>query len=560
MRSLPQSSGQTPPLGRIPSCGRIGRRLWLWTLAMVLLNLAWRALRYGLAFPLWGDESMLAINLLDHGYTEMFQPLSYKQICPAGFLWIELTCVRLAGFSEWVLRGWPFLSGVLAVVMFCRLALRLFPARPALLAVALLSASYYPVRHGVEFKPYGPDLFWSMTLLTLGVSLLESRRSRKLWFAFASTCMVAVWCSYPSVFVAGGMLGCIAIRALRTGDRRVWLPWCLTGAVLGASFLGAVTLVANRQAAHVSHNWDAEMWKIGFPPWSAPWKIPYWLVEVHCGRMMAYPVGSRSFGSAGTFVLLVAGAWSLLRSSERERWTGLVLLSPFAMGLIAAFANRYPYGGTARTMMYLTPSICLLAGYGLFELLRSLLRPRQVPTGIRVAVAVCVVIALGGMIRDVLKPYKTVADAMVRDEVQRLLRESDASDRLIVVNAITPLPGIEYRLAGGLTISSFDYYLRAQDKCAVEFAPPVPDVVTPRSGDLVAVLHHSDKFPLPAEPVQKYLAQLRSRFGEPEFEERALDAVESLRIYRFPHPAARPNRAIEAFATAERDGDSHRRR
>ncbi len=40
--------------------------------------------------------------------------------------------------------------------------------RAALLAVGVFAASYYPVRHGTEVKPYATDLLASILLTALG--------------------------------------------------------------------------------------------------------------------------------------------------------------------------------------------------------------------------------------------------------------------------------------------------------------------------------------------------------------------------------------------------------
>ena len=94
--------------------------------------------------------------------------------------------------------------------------------------------------------------------------------------------------------------------------------------------------------------------------------MPLWLLDMHTGTMMAYPVGDKHGGSVVTFLLVVAGAWALYRQDRKAILA--MLLAPFALGLLAAVLGKYPYGGTARTMQYVAPSICLLMGLGMAEL------------------------------------------------------------------------------------------------------------------------------------------------------------------------------------------------
>jgi hypothetical protein len=36
-----------------------------WVLILLAAGVAWRLVRYGLGFPLWGDEAALMLNLVD---------------------------------------------------------------------------------------------------------------------------------------------------------------------------------------------------------------------------------------------------------------------------------------------------------------------------------------------------------------------------------------------------------------------------------------------------------------------------------------------------------------
>src|SRR6516162_461317 len=75
----------------------INRLCW----AFVVLGLAIRLTRYLVMYPIWHDEAFLAVNFLDRDYRDLLRPLEYSQVAPVCFLWIELTAVRIFGFSEW---------------------------------------------------------------------------------------------------------------------------------------------------------------------------------------------------------------------------------------------------------------------------------------------------------------------------------------------------------------------------------------------------------------------------------------------------------------------------
>ena len=52
------------------------------------------------------------------------RPLDYGQVCPLFFLWLELTAVKVFGFSEWSLRLIPTVCSVASVFLFAHMARR----------------------------------------------------------------------------------------------------------------------------------------------------------------------------------------------------------------------------------------------------------------------------------------------------------------------------------------------------------------------------------------------------------------------------------------------------
>ena len=49
------------------------------TLIAVGSGLVWRTVRYALAFPLWGDEAYVAINLITRDFAGLARPLEYSR-------------------------------------------------------------------------------------------------------------------------------------------------------------------------------------------------------------------------------------------------------------------------------------------------------------------------------------------------------------------------------------------------------------------------------------------------------------------------------------------------
>src|SRR5262249_48344438 len=114
-------------------------------LALVLLGVAARLLRYGLRFPVWGDEAFIGLSLIDRDYLGLTRQLECRQVALLLFLWAQRAAVDCLGTSECALRLVPLLAGIGALVLFWRLAWLTLPPLPATFATGLLAVSRWPI-------------------------------------------------------------------------------------------------------------------------------------------------------------------------------------------------------------------------------------------------------------------------------------------------------------------------------------------------------------------------------------------------------------------------------
>ncbi|HEX5445425.1 MAG TPA: glycosyltransferase family 39 protein, partial [Pirellulales bacterium] len=253
------------------------QRQLIW--AFVALGLAARAVRYLLRFPLWEDECFLACNFIDQTYAGLLRPLNYHQVAPLGFLWIELSFVKLLGFHEAALRLFAFAASVGSVLLFRQLVGRLLSGTAAVLAVAVFCVSYSGIRYAAEAKPYGPDQFMALVLLALAVEWWRRPEQRR-WLPLLIVAVPAAVCvSYPAVFVAGGLSVWMA-AVMIAERRRGWLVWLVLNAVLFVSF-AAVFLLASQNQAAAELGYMQNFWKEHLPSLTSPLHFAWWLLVTH---------------------------------------------------------------------------------------------------------------------------------------------------------------------------------------------------------------------------------------------------------------------------------------
>ena len=507
-------------------------------LGLLLLGLGWRGLRYGLGFPLWGDEALLTSTLMSRDFPGMLRPLDYLQIAPLGFMWAELTAVRVLGFSEYALRAIPFLCGIASMLLFWRFAVRIADRRGALLAVAFLAASYYPVRHAAEVKPYAVDLLVSLAITYLAWIVSRNPSAITHWAGLIFLAALGPWISYPFVFVAAAAGVYLLSGLLRPARPKAIAGCILYCAVLTLSFLSMYLLYGRAQAETAPHLVTHKMWVGAFPPLERPWELPLWLIKVHTGNMMAYPIGGRSGRSALTLALVLVGTVATWRRSRR---TLLLLLGPLVLTFIAAAVKRYPYGTSARVSLYMGPAFCLLGGVGLRSVLGRMLRGRSVQGGFRIAAVVLASVAMAGIVRDVVQPYKKLSCQINRSAMRWLSEQTGPADRWVIYNALIDVPHSPNLRRWGGSAARFRYYIMRFADAPVLWGPD-PEKLTPTErGRTWLVVYRGKELPFDEERFASYLRSLVARLGP--FERRSFDlgAPEAIEIYQF-HVSGRLDR------------------
>jgi 4-amino-4-deoxy-L-arabinose transferase-like glycosyltransferase len=405
------------------------------TLALLAVGVLWRAWRYLLCFPLWGDEAMVCLNFLELDYAGLTRQLRYCQVAPLLFLWGERTALRVLGPSELALRLLPFLAGLGSLLLFWRLARAALNPLAVPLAVGFLAVAIWPVSMGTFAKPYSFDLFMAVLLMLPAVLWLRRPDQRKWLALLALAAPVAVFGSYPAVFVGGAASLALLPSAWRQGGK-ARLLFAAYNLALAGSFLAHYWVVGRGQLHTPANGMTTEAgmrayWADGFPPPPGP-ALTKWLLEAHTGQMFAYPVGAAGGGSAATVLLFLAGAGHFW--ATRRRPLLVLCAAPFALGLVAAALHRYPYGASCRLSQHVAPAVCLAAGAGAAALLgrlRSAERRRRWVAGV---CGLLVLVGAGGMVRDALKPYRDAETVWVNRTMRAFVEEARSGGPVVVLN------------------------------------------------------------------------------------------------------------------------------
>ena len=403
-----------------------------WILALLILGCTLRAIRYLLRFPLWEDEAMLSTHFIDRGYLALLQPMHYTQVAPALFLWWQLTVVKLFGYTEYTLRLTPFLCGLGSLLLFRHVAGRLLRGTTLVVAVGMFAVSYPLTRYAAEAKPYGCDVFLALAMLAMVIEWIRRPESRGWLWGLAAIVVPAVGFSYPAMFVAG-TISAVVGYFLCFRQRPGWRPWITFNVLLAASVL--VVIVASRSAVGEANGkiLDAS-WSDRFPPMSHLSQLPGWLLSMHAGGMLGYPVGGPNWGSTLPALCFLAGA--VIVAWRRQWLLFSLLLAPMGLNFVAGAMHRYPYGGHSRLQLFLAPAFCILISVGIMAAITWLDQRRRrvaaeappevgtvasMPRGrvrvqpIHIVLGLFVLLAAGSLLRDLIQPYKSGTTLRARE-------------------------------------------------------------------------------------------------------------------------------------------------
>ena len=234
---------------------------------LLLSGFVLRMWQYLTGRSLWLDEAMLALNIVNRDFAGLFHPLDYDKGAPIGFLLVEKMLNLMFGEHEFVLRLFPLLIGIAALVLFYLLLRRTTSGFGLLTGLALFAVGPELVYYSSEVKQYIVDVAVTLSLLLLTFPFLEGRETKRDHLFLGLTGVLALWFSHPALFVLAGIGISLLIQSLKNRDRSRLGAVLLLGMVWLAN-LGLLYFVSLRRLSQNSFLLD--YWQENFmplPPW-----------------------------------------------------------------------------------------------------------------------------------------------------------------------------------------------------------------------------------------------------------------------------------------------------
>lgn len=387
-------------------------------LLFLSLGILIRFRNYFSNFSFWCDEAAFAVNILDFNILDLFGPMHMNQVAPIGFCLVVKFMVLLLGNSEMVFRLLPFLGGTTALFLTFVFVCRMVGLWPALLCMAQLCVSNEAIYYTHNFKPYATDLAIALLLM---FSAYENRDGNTFWSRFGKTGIMgilAVWFSFPSAFVLGGIgvfwLG--AAMRKKSGRQFIFLS------VVSMCWLASFSVQYHFLSGQTENPVLLEFWKkyfMPFPP--GGWQDLYFFQEVLPG-VFKNPL--RTWHGTVSGLLFLMGCFFMWR----RHMAGLFLiLTPLILNLVASGIQKYPFGD--RMLLWAFVNLMMPVAVLLIWLSRRKGRWRWM----KYAVSALIILNLAKPATHVVKSLMNPEYASGMNHVfAHVLEKKEAKDRFLV--------------------------------------------------------------------------------------------------------------------------------
>ena len=407
---------------------------------LVGLGVVLRVVQYAADRSLWVDEAFMALNLMDKSLGGLTRTLDFNQGAPIGFLLVEHLMTSAFGFSEYVLRFFPLVTGLGSLVAFAALARRVLLPLAVPLAVLLFAIADQLIYYSSEVKPYSSDVAATVLLLLLAVALQKSSPTRTTALTAGIVGALCVISSNAAVFVVAGAAAVFVAEAFTRLRWRLLRSHLPTIALWVASAVGVIAFAATR-LSHVRESFEGGSGTFLGTSGSG---AASWLELRWASRLGTDVAAAMGFSQSRPYTQIeklaaAAALVGVLSLFFRNRSRGALLALPIGFVLLASALNQYPL--SLRTTLFLVPLVILFVAEGLVRAVAWLRRPWA---GIAVTLLVALVIAFPSW-----SAARHLVHPRTREEIKTPLRY--LSDRWRTGDSLYVHPGAQYALA---------YYLR----------------------------------------------------------------------------------------------------
>lgn len=329
------------------------------------------------------DEAWLGLDLMSRSILDILASRVFTvdlPVVPMGFALMEKAVISALGPSEYALRLFPLMCGLLSLGLFYRVASHYLGRNGCLIALALFAFNSILIRYSAESKQYATELLAVLWLYHVAFDSLGDYKNEEARRRLLYSGILAIFISHMSVLVI------LAVALIQWVDCFRDKAWDRSRELIVTHLLWlCVLFLFHGYACWFMFNsrvllQNAKEFFMPYPVWSFP--ALTWTTRSF-DRLFAEVVGIDFFllGS----VLFGWGWFSLFR---RHKAQAVLLVAPLALAWAGAVLHKYPFGH--RFLIFATVPLIISISRGVIALM-EIRTPRQ---RLKNALAVAVLAAL----------------------------------------------------------------------------------------------------------------------------------------------------------------------
>ncbi|NEP75317.1 MULTISPECIES: glycosyltransferase family 39 protein [unclassified Okeania] len=340
------------------------------TAVILLIGATLRIYQFIFNRPLWLDEAMLAVNVIDRSYIDLLEPLDARQNAPILFLFLVRTSINLFGPNEYALRLPTLVFGLISLWLFYLVSKKYNSPRAVPYALLLFAISNSLVYYSSEFKQYSIDVSVTLFIYILALKLYEKKISYPWAFLYGFVGALSLWLSFPAIFVLASVGFSLILCSLLERKKIYFIKYGIIAFLILISFLLIFYLVINNSLG--SDGQLAAWARKGFfapnPLNSSPKDTLRWYLDTFKNIF----INPGSLGVYGlSWVLFICGCTQKI--VQQKRFQVFVLVLPIVLALIASILQKYTFTTSSslaylpggRSLLFILPSLLLLVAEGL---------------------------------------------------------------------------------------------------------------------------------------------------------------------------------------------------
>lgn len=180
---------------------KISQNIYLWVSYIVIaLGIYLRINQYLLNRSLWLDECFFAFSIFDNDGLNNLHLQKYNQFSPLIFIFIEKFITTIFGHSEYALRLFPLICGILSIILFYKLLKKFYNGFALIIPLFLFSFSSQLIYFSSETKQYSSDVLTTIILILIGLKFQDKNTSQKTKKLITALSVFCIFFSITSVF------------------------------------------------------------------------------------------------------------------------------------------------------------------------------------------------------------------------------------------------------------------------------------------------------------------------------------------------------------------------